>query len=542
MERAAESKRYRLYLINPRRKYRFHWDLKEVCRIMNRKTAIHPLALPTVAALTPDHYDITILDEEMDPIDFDRRPLPDIVGITAVVPNVKRAYQIADIYRAKGIPVVMGGAQVSFNVDQTLEHCDAVVRGEAEGAWQQCLADFENGALRSVYKRDTPFEFKTMPQPRWDLLDAKKVMALGVQVSRGCPHNCDFCLVRNMFGRRQRYRDVDDVIAEIKSLPKKQISFIDDNLTGNKKYARELMEKLKPLRVWWMCQASIDVAFDDELLKLMADAGCISILFGIESVNPKALQEMNKKVNVAERYQEAIRRVHAAGINTIGSFIVGFDADTLEAFDQIFDFTVRNNISYIMLNVLTAYPGTDLYERMKARGRLNYQDPDLLNGIYPTMRYMNMSQTELYTRYFATLEKMFDYDMVRRKAVPVLGNGAFHRFNAGEVGIRDKLVSVAQLLRMYLFTSNRAKRRLFVSLVKLGLTNRASMGVIVEFLLFVSSFNGYLQYTRDHRDEILGKITASDLGPWRDDPRSEEEGETPVAVASLYHSGAATAR
>jgi len=283
-----------------------------------------------------------------------------------------------------------------------------------------------------------------------------------------------------------------------------------------------------------MCQASIEVAFDDELLRMMAEAGCISILFGIESVNPQALKEMNKKSNQVERYEEAIRRVHAAGINVVGSFIVGFDADTLKAFDDIYDFTVRNNISYIMLNVLTAYPGTDLYERMRHVDRLNYVDPDLLNGIYPTMRYMNMSQTELYNKYFETLERMFDYDLVRTKALPVLGNGAFHRFNAGEVGLRDKFVSVMHLLRMYLFTRDRAKRRLFLSLVRLGLVNRASMGVIVEFLLFVSSFHGYLDYTREHRDEILAKVKESDLGPWRDDPHSKEPVVEPPAVASLH--------
>jgi radical SAM superfamily enzyme YgiQ (UPF0313 family) len=538
MATGTERKRYTLYLINPRRKYRFHWDLKEVCAIMNRKTAIHPLALPTVAALTPDNYDVRILDEEMEAIDPDRRPLPDIVGITAVVPNVKRGYELADQYRARGVPVVMGGAQVSFNVEETLRHADTVVVGEAEGAWEQCLRDFENGTLRTTYKREAPCEFKHPPAPRWDLVDTKKVMALGVQVSRGCPHNCDFCLVRNMFGRRQRYRDVDNVIEEIRGLPKKQISFIDDNLTGNRKYVRELMRKLKPLKVWWMCQASIQVAYDQELLREMADAGCISILFGFESINPASLREMNKPQNEVERYEEAVRRVHAMGINVVGSFIVGFDADTVEAFDEIYDFTVRNNISYIMLNVLTAYPGTDLYERMKATGRLNYHDPDLLNGVYPTMRSMNMSQTQMYNRYFETLEKMFDYGLVRRKAVPVLGNGAFHRFNAGEVGFRDKFISSFQLIRMYLFSSDRAKRRLFLSLVRFGLTNRASMGVIVEFLLFVSSFHGYLDYTKEHREEILGKIAAADLGPWRDDPRSREQTTARPVVPSLYHIGA----
>ena len=156
--------RYLLYLINPRRTYRFHWDLKEVCRIMDRRTAIHPLALPTVAALTPSQYEIRILDEEMGAIDYDTLPRPDIVGLTAVVPNLTRAFAIADRYRENGVPVVMGGAQASFNVEECLKHCDSVVRGEAEGAWQRCLGDFEKGRREKGSKRTEPLAFSTPPR------------------------------------------------------------------------------------------------------------------------------------------------------------------------------------------------------------------------------------------------------------------------------------------------------------------------------------------------------------------------------------------
>lgn len=531
-------RRYRLLLINPRRKYRFLWDFKEVCKIMGRRTAIHPLSLPTLAAHTPEHWDIEIRDEEMGPLDLDGGPRPDLVGITAVVANVKRACEIADTCRARGLTVVMGGPQVSFNVDETLDHCDCVVQGEAEGVWEQCLADFEAGKLKQRYKREQPYEFSAPPPPRWDLLDTDRIMALSVQVSRGCPFDCDFCLVRNMYGRRQRYREIDNVIEEIAGLPKKQLTFVDDNLTANKNYARELMHRLKPLHVSWNCQASIEVAFDDELLRLMAEAGCDSILFGIESVNQQALEEAGKKTNVVARYEDAIARVHAAGIHVIGSFVVGFDADTVDAFKDILDFTTRNHISFIMLNVLTAFPGTDLYERAKATGRLNAHDPDLLNGIYPTMRYMHMSQTELYHTYFDTLHRMFDLDLIRTKVLPVLGNGAFKRRQSGEVGFRDKLRSVRKLLSTCVFTGDRSRRHLFFSLVKLGITGRASMDVVVKFLLMISSFRGYLAYTRTHQDETLAKITAADKGPWRDDPRSKDPSLPPVAVASLYHSGA----
>lgn len=511
-----------LYLFNPRRRNRLHWDMKEACAIMGRATATHPLALPTLAALTPRDWTVRIFDEEIAAVDHSSLPPPTLVGVTSVVANVKRGYEVADHWRSRGVPVVMGGPQVTFHPDESLAHCDAVVRGEAEDIWAGLLADLGRGTLRKVYEAPQVCAFKTSPAPRWDLVNTRRIMGLGVQVSRGCPFRCDFCLVRNMFGSSQRYRDIDDVVAEIKSLPSRQITFVDDNLTGNKTYARELMSRLAPLRVSWSCQASIEVAYDEALLRAMADAGCRSILFGIESLNPASLAEGNKKHNDAAKYEEALARVHACGIHVIGSFVVGFDADTLDAYNQVLDFTRRNGISYIMLNILTAYPGTDLYGRMLKAGRLNIIDPDLLNGIYPTMRYMNISQTELFTTQFATLQKLFGYDVVREKALKVLGNGAFRRAPPAGVTVREKVLASWRLLRMFLLTTDSSKRRMFLSLVHLGTSGRASMGAVVEFLLMIASFRGYLAWLARQSPDVLAKIREADKGPWRDDPRSRQ--------------------
>lgn len=477
---------------------------------MGKRTAVHPLALPTIAAMTPDYYDITIIDEEMEPMRFDT--VPDLVGLTALGPSITRGYEIADRFRAMGVPVVMGGAQVSFDVEETLKHADTVIIGEAEGIWEKCLSDFENGCMAKTYKRDSRHEFERSPRPRWELVDTDNVMALGVQASRGCPYACEFCLIRNMFGPGQRYRDLDDLVAEIESLPKKQITFVDDNLTANKAYCRKLMQRLKPLGVSWMCQSSLDLYRDDELLRDMAEAGCTSILLGIESLDPNSLQEANKLQNKVEEYEEGIRRIHSHGIHVIGSFIVGFEADRLEAFDNIYDFTVRNNISLIMLNVLTAYPGTDLYEHMKQAGRINNVDPDLLNGIYPTMQYRNISQTDMFHKYFETLAKMFSYEVVHEKAVKVFDNGAFQSYNDGDISVKDKFFSLMYLLRKFMLTTDRGKRRFFRDLMSLVFKKKASIGNIVEFLLLISSFNGYLQFTADHRMEILEKIKKNDPG------------------------------
>ncbi len=480
---------------------------------MGKKNAVSPLALPTVAALTPKNYDITIIDEEIQDLDITRHN-PDIVGITAIIPNVKRGYEIADAFRAKGIPVVMGGAQVTFNAEESLAHADALVLGEAEGVWDVCLRDFEAGTLQKKYVAAQRPVFTVSPMPRWDLVATEKVMALGVQVSRGCPYKCDFCLVKNMFGERHRYRDIENVIDEIKSLPKRQISFVDDNLTANKPYARELMKRLKPLGVSWLCQASLDVANDAQLLKDMADAGCTSILIGFESVNPNSLQETHKFHNRINQYEDAVKKIHGVGIHVVGSFIVGFEADDLESFDRVYEFTERNNISYIMLNVLTAYPGTDLYARMLEAGRIANIDPDMLNGIFPTMQYNTMSQTDLFYKYFETLEKMFDFQNVRKKIIPVLETGAFQKFNEGEINLREKILSVFHLIRKCVLTRDKNARQLVGDLFKLVRKRVTTPGVAVEYLLFVTSFHGYLQYTKKHRTEILQKIKAQDKGPF----------------------------
>lgn len=477
---------------------------------MHKKTPVPPLSLPTIAALTPKDYDIRIIDEEVEEIDFSLQP--DLVGITALGNTVKRGYEIADRFRTKSIPVVMGGPQVSFNVKKSLNHADSIVIGEAEGSWQQLLQDFESGTLEPTYKTSSPCSYKTSPVPRWDLIQTNNIMAMPVQVSRGCPYKCEFCVVRNMLGKKHRYRDIDDVINEIKSLPKRQLTFADDNLTANKKYAHELMDRLMPLKVSWMCQASLDICEDSTLLTKMAKAGCTSILLGIESLDDASLHEAGKHQNKIEKYEQGIQTIHDHGIHVIGSFIVGFDTDTLDGFDKIYNFTVKNGITMISLNVLTSYPGTDLYDRMLEDGRINDIDTDML-GIYPTMRYNKVSQSEMFRKFFVTLEKMYSYPTVLKKAKRTFGNGKFIHYNEADISIGDKIRSIIYLLRQYFKTDLPEKKELFTMLFKMARNNKVSMGSMIEYLLLISSFNGYLDATSEHRQEILKEIEQVDPGP-----------------------------
>ena len=283
----SDFKRYTLFLISPRQRFVNYPAHSEMARMFGKRRLMIPLALPTIAALTPDHYNIRIFDEEIETIPKNLKP--DIVGITTLAATGKRAFELGDYYRSLGSKVIYGGPYASFMQEEALKHGDCVIAGEAEGKWEQALADFEHGFLKPVYESQNYVEYKTQKPPRWDLVNMNRIFQVAIQVSRGCPFNCDFCLVSKNFGRKMRYRDIDNVVAEIKAAPSKYFFFVDDNLTINKKYAKELMRAIIPLKISWGCMCSLDVATDEELLNLMAEAGCFNILVGFESLNPASL-------------------------------------------------------------------------------------------------------------------------------------------------------------------------------------------------------------------------------------------------------------
>ncbi len=370
----ADKYRYTLFLLSPRQRYINYPAHSEMARMFGKKRLMVPLALPTIAALTPAHYRIAIYDEEIE--DIPENIKPDIVGITTLAATARRAFELGDHYRGLGAKVIFGGPYASFATDETLKHGDAVVVGEAEGKWEQCLADFEKGELKQVYESTTYAEYRSQKPPRWDLVNMKRIFQVAIQVSRGCPFNCDFCLVSRIFGRKMRYRGIDNVVDEIRSAPSKYFFFVDDNLTINKRYAKELMKAIKPLGISWGCMCSLDVATDDELLQLMAEAGCFNILVGFESLNPESLDETRKHHNRGGSiYTEAITKIHAAGIHINASFVVGFDHDTEDEFERIFNFTLEHNLPNVNLHLLNAPPGTETHKKLRAEGRLVNCDP-----------------------------------------------------------------------------------------------------------------------------------------------------------------------
>lgn len=368
----------RIKLISPARKAEWgesFWDLKNLCKLTGRKAGGAPLALPTLAALTPKDIEVTLTDENISPINFEEKL--DLVGITGMTCVIPRAYEIADEFRKRGITVVMGGIHVSMLPEEAIQHCDSVIIGEAEEVWGQVLNDAKKNNLQKFYKADGFPDLTNSPVPRWDLLDNEKYCYFTIQTGRGCPYDCEFCTVKVFNGREYRHKKIEQVLAEVKTLlkidHKKLIFFTDDNLLAVPNYAEELLKKLIPLNIKnWMCQSSINRLKNDHLLDLMYQAGCRVIFVGFESVSQNSLDAMNKGlVNRVNEYKEIINKVHSHKIAVFGSFVLGSDSDDQMIFKNTVDFIESTSIAFSMINCLTLLPGSNIYERLKKEGRIS---------------------------------------------------------------------------------------------------------------------------------------------------------------------------
>jgi len=363
---------------------------------------IPPLGLLNVAAVTPRDIKVTLTDENIEPIDFEKDV--DLVGITTVTSAAPRAYEIARQFRKRGVPVVLGGPHVSVLPEEALQHASAVVVGEAEGAWEKLLEDFVKGGekgLKKIYKNEKLPDLSKVPFPRWDILKRDRYIADKVlHLTRGCPYNCSFCSVTQLFGRKIRCRPIDKVVDFIKEnigkgLKGRLFVFLDDNIMGNKRYAKELFRSLIPLKIIWMSQSSINAAYDKELLDLAARSGCKALFIGLESVSEGALKEVGKRQNKVEFYEEAIKRFHRYGIFIHGAFIFGMDAHDRSIFKITVDFVNKVKLDSVQYSILTPLPGTRFYKEMEKEGRIIDRDWSNYDCGHVVFRPKKMSPAEL---------------------------------------------------------------------------------------------------------------------------------------------------
>jgi len=344
---------------------------------VNKSSRFPPIGLGIVATLTPAHWDVELVDENWEPFTYRDA---DLVGITAFTASANRAYEIAAAYRARGVPVVMGGIHVSMCPAEAQRFVDAVVVGEAETVWPQVVADAEAGQLQPLYRGSWP-DLAGAPVPRRDLFHPGYMFA-SVQTSRGCPMDCGFCSVTAFNGHRYRRRPPAKVLDELKTIPRKLIFFVDDNIIGYGPASRDQALALfrgmveRKLDKWWFCQASLNFADDEEVLHWAARAGCKMVFLGLEAEEVDALAEVNKRLNLQRgvaSYEEAFRRIHRAGIAVLGAFIFGMDSDTPEKLRRRTDYMIRN-VDVMQTTYLTPLPGTRLFDRLQEKERLLHTD------------------------------------------------------------------------------------------------------------------------------------------------------------------------
>lgn len=341
-----------------------------------RTTAYPLLNLPYVAALTPDYYKIEVIDENIKAFEFQEA---DIVGITSFTSSVNRGYEISQIYRKHGIPTVMGGIHVSMMPQEALNYCDAVVIGEAEGAWPQVLQDFEAGTLKRQYQGSW-IDLKYLPLPRRDILQNEYYGWGGIQTSRGCPMNCAFCSVTAFNGRRFRRRPHDAVIDELERIPQKNVMLTDDNIIGYSQedtdWAKVFFSKIieKGIRKRFWAQASIQFGEDSELIRLASSAGLRVVFIGFESVSPESLKSYKKDINLQRlrknRYYELVSNIRKAGIAVFGAFVVGGDGEDISIFRKTLEFIKSSHIDILQITKPTPLPGTKLYQKLLSEGRI----------------------------------------------------------------------------------------------------------------------------------------------------------------------------
>lgn len=376
--------RNRLLIIQPSY-YRSKSD-RTVHRVRRRQVV--SLTLPYLAALTPAHWDIKLLDEQLEPIPFDQRP--DLVAITAWTLNSFRAYDIADEFRRRGVPVIMGGPHTFFHEEEAGEHCDAVGIGEAEAIWPRMLEEAERGRLRKYYRAELLPSLAGFPLPRYDLLNLRRYgpfKTFVVVSSRGCPFRCDYCSERLLLGDSYRCRPAPEVAAEIKHTRARNLLFGDSNFAGQRSHAMELMEALISLKVRWSALWPAYLCNDESFLDLAQRSGLLHVNIGIESIHTETLEDMNKRFNKTSKYGEMLANLRRRGISYSLNFIFGWDGENDGSFQSTLKFLAEHKVPVAYFNILTPVKGTPLYERLQSEGRiLNHPDIDRWPGQFCHIR------------------------------------------------------------------------------------------------------------------------------------------------------------
>lgn len=331
--------------------------------------------LVIVGSLTPSHYDVHYIDENIEPIDFDEDA--DLVALTAMTAQADRMYEIAAQFRARGIPVVAGGLHANLVPFEVARHVDAVCVGEAEAVWPQVLHDFEQRQLQPMYRQKARADLTAAPRPRYELAQQRYYPSIWIETSRGCPHTCRFCAATIRYRDKLGYKSVDQVIREVEFVRERwdspYILFSDDNFVVDRARTRELLTRLIPLGIKWSGQSDVSFYKNPDILDLMHASGCMMMLIGFESVSVDTLtgiDERNWKLRALSTYVEAAKVIQDHGVGVYGAFTLGLDTDTPESFEATTQFVKENYLAGIQVSCCTPFPGTPLRDDMEREGRI----------------------------------------------------------------------------------------------------------------------------------------------------------------------------
>ena len=373
-----------------------------------------PLGLLTIANILRDQHRISLENENIEPVCLDDQP--DLVGISVTVDSLPRAMRIAKRFRKRGIPVVAGGIHITTALETIPPDAfDALCVGAAEGTWPEIVRDAEKGSLKPVYRCSGKQRGEDIVSPAYDMIDRSKYLFTSViHTSRGCPFRCDFCY-NSAAAHHFVNRPIPDVIREIRAAGTRHIMFIDDNFAGNPRWTKAFLREIQPMHLKWQAAVSINAAKDPELLDLMKRSGCRSLFIGFESINPASVQNVHKVQTTTQEYEQAIEAIHSRGIMINGSFVFGLDGDTPETFRATVDWIVRNKIETVTSHILTPYPGTALYARMQAAGRITSHDLSRYNTANVVFKPLGMTPDVLYQGYLNVYRDVYSLKNIFRR-------------------------------------------------------------------------------------------------------------------------------
>ena len=387
--------------------------------IKKKKLYFTGLALPLLAALTPDDWETELIYEVIEDVPFDTDA--DLIGVSTMGHGVIRSIDIAKEYRRRGKTVILGGYMASIMPEEAVKYCDSLIIGDAELVWQQMLSDFENGNLKKTYEKPLEGNWYSTPSPRFDLLEGKNLGDfLPVQAGRGCPNSCSFCSVSCLYSGRYVKRPLPEVIRDIeqiKSLGYKKILLLDDNIFSDKKYLDSLLDTLIKLDISWMSQCEITIGKDDELLEKLQKSGCTTLSFGLESISRESLISMDKGWAVPAEYDSLIQNIRNHGIDVSTEMVVGGEGDTLESIRMTKDFIERNKISVPRFYILTPFPGTRFFDQIKEEGRLVNNDIYSYDGTSAVYRPKNMTPDELTQAYWELYSELFTIKSIIKRNI-----------------------------------------------------------------------------------------------------------------------------